>query len=420
MKYMKFIFCTFFLTASFGGEYLAIHRNNVVEYLKLGLIDSLTFPDSNSIQRGTILKSEPFFHRINEFNTIGLGVNSLDDNNFGAYSGTTSAFAVVVLNFADLVSDEAVLTSTPLTELHDSAGTSLGIELGDTLSVTATIDDGFNDETLIAKYIVIDDPYLAGAIGSYPVQYKVATIQQFMLGIEDFISGNSWRGGAGSNSRINTAIMPTGRLCIQSESQTSQPIKNLFFSSSNAVSRSKVSMAFKIPSIITIGSTVIGEMLLRPAKKNDYFFNPLLYDATGHALSESVPQIFSSNGTLLDLRVGDSIAVSGMVGSASYGPSELVLSENNGNINTSTTLQNLVDHIKSVLNLPVYDNVIANNPSVSIIPIGSSPVNRPGSLVVRGQPSADMILKDVMIKSRPRNMELRGDVFDASFILTEQ
>ncbi|MBL8026659.1 MAG: hypothetical protein JNL74_09630 [Fibrobacteres bacterium] len=420
MKYMKLFISITILSLAFGGEYLAVHRNNTVEYLKLSLIDSLTFPDSNTIQRGTILKSKPLLHRIDEFNTLGLQGSSTDENNFGAYGGNTSAFAATPLNFSDIATDEAVLASTPLTELYDSTGSSLNILVGDTLSVTATINDGVSDETITAKYIVIDNPLIAGRHGPSTIMYRVANIQQFLLAMEDFISGIVWRGGAGSNAQIYTAVMPTGRICIQSDVGTSQPLKNLFISSSNAVSKSKVSMAFKFPSLITVGSLAMGEMLLRPAKKNDYFFNPLLYDAMGYGLSPSVSQIFSSNGLPLDVIVGDTITVAGTVGSVAYGPSPLILSEVTDNVNTSTTLQNLTDCIKNALNLPAYDNSIANNPSVSIVTIGSSVVNQAGSIMVRGQPSADLALKNVIIKSRPKDMASRGVVFDAGFVLTEQ
>ncbi|MBL8027442.1 MAG: flagellar hook-basal body complex protein, partial [Fibrobacteres bacterium] len=379
--------------------------------------------NSDSEALGTIVYTQSFYHRANEFNTLGLGGASVNDNNFGAFAAGSSAHAAAALTFADIATDQGVLDSTPLTGLHNSKGESLLIKTGDVMKVTATINDGVNDETITASFEVIEDPLQAGIVGGSTTDYRVNTVQQMLLSMEHFLTGTAWRGGAGSNAAdAHVAIMPDGQVRVANGAGSTQSIRNLTVSSDRPISRTYISSAFSFQSDIAVGSfSDSSSRLLRPAMSTDNLFNPMTYDNAGVSLSGApTAQIFTSKGDLIDLEQGDKLQISALIGDVSRNASTLQ-TDVGTDVGTSTTMQQILTYIQDTLNLPERDGTIANNLSVSVNEVGTDDDLIPeGSIVVRGQPETAFGINNLSALATNNNPTTAApSAFNSNMVVTQ-
>ncbi|MBL8025149.1 MAG: hypothetical protein JNL74_01990 [Fibrobacteres bacterium] len=403
MKIIVYTLILSLVTFLHAEKYMIIHSNQTKTTINLNKMDSLTFVETTITLRGSILATNPFYTRIEEFNTLGLSSGSSKDNNFGACNSgdVNPAHASAVLSFADVCTDYAVISSTLLSNLFDSSGQSLKIQIGDTLFLSATINGGISDETITAFFVVISNPLMSGRTSSI-LGYRCATIQQLLLCAEEFITGSIWRGGAGSScSDVHIAISPDGRIIMSNGIGSTSHLMNINFSSSNVDSKSIVSSAFFFPSLIAVNSLKYSKPLLRPSKATDHLYNPLIYDNAGNAIDQDSikPCIYLSNGSPIDLKSGDSISVSGSVGNVICKSLSLILSSGTY-LNSSTSFQDILDLIRNTLQLPLTDNTEANKSSVSVAGSTDSPVFKAGSLIIRGQPDTSKLLTNVKIIGR--------------------
>ncbi len=388
MKVLSIIMLVLLMTGFVCAEkYMALSKKGAMAYVRLTDIDSIIFIDSAAPIQGTILYTKPFFHRVDEFNTDGIGGVPESDNDIGINGGVCSGR----VGFGSISTDYSALNSVLLTSLYNASGQNLGIKTGDTLLVQASIRDNMGlKETRTGEFVVIDNPYMAGP-GESSIIYRVATLAQFLLAIPNFLSQNAWNMGAGSNAAgVKIGIVPDGEIRIDNRGSAAS-IEDLFITSTNTLSSVLVSTAFYFnQNIAANGFSDTPERMLRPAIGEDQIFNPLYYDALGAPLpsgSSGVQQIFCSDGEALDIQDGDTIAISSLVGFASKSSSNLFIKEGvTLNDPSTTTLQNILDKIRNTLNLPVYDNSPSNNPSVSIADGKNAILMPAGAMVIRGQP----------------------------------
>ncbi|MBL8028091.1 MAG: flagellar hook-basal body complex protein [Fibrobacteres bacterium] len=372
---------------------------------------------------GTILYTQPFFHRADEFNTLSLGAQSSNDNNYGVYSVATSAHSAASLTFADIATDQGVIGSTNLTSIYNSKGENLLIKIGDVMKVTATINDGMNDETITGSFLVIEDPLQAGIVGGSTTDYRVSTIQQLLLAMEHFLTGSSWRGGAGSNaSDAHVAIMPDGQVRVANNAGSSQSIRNLTVSSDRPISRTYVSSAFSFQSDIAVGSySDASSRLFRPAKLTDNLFNPMTYDNAGVSLSgPPVAQIFTAKGDLIDLEQGDKLQISALIGKVSRNGSTFQ-TDVGTDVGTSTTMKEITTYIQDVLNLPERDGTIENNFSVSVNSARIEYYLIPeGAIVLRGQPETAFSINIFNLQATNSNPTTAApSAFNSNMVVTQ-
>lgn len=370
----------------FSQKYMVLNKDNQQTLIDLRDIDSITFIDSSSLIPGTIITTKPFFHRVDEFNTRAIGiVGDGNDNDYGAGFSGIAHHAAVPVTFADIAVDPRVRASVPLNRLYNAQGENLQIKIGDILTVTATIPNSAvppADETLSATFEVIDNPAMAGRVGVSSTEFQVANIQQLLLATQEFLTNGPWNGGGGSNvSGAKIAIMPDGKVRILNGATSTEAIKNFTVTSNRPISRNFVGNAFLVGTSIAPGAySETSGPLLRPAQTGDNLYNPMFFDAAGSPLPgvDPVVQIFDVSGVGLDLQEGDTLCVSAIVGTSVKDSRKLTIDKGTG-WSTSTTLQEMVDTIRSTLALPEFDGSPQNNPSVSI---------SNGAVVVRGQPGA--------------------------------
>lgn len=362
--------------------------------------------NSDSEGLGTVLYTNPFYHRVDEFNTRSVGIpGDGTDNDYGVVGYSGGHHSAAALTFSDIASDPRVLGSVPLYALHNGSGESLQIKTGDIITVTATIPDATGTtETIPATLEVIDDSAQSGRVGSSATEYRVANIQQLLLATQDFLTGSAWNSGGGSSvSGARLAIMPDGKVRVENGTGSAVPIRNLTFTSNRPISRTFISNAFSFNSTIPSGGySDTPDMLLRPARADDHIFNPMYFDASGVPLPgvQPVPQLFTETGNEIDLQQGDLININALLGYVPKNARNLAIDQGTG-LGTSTTMKDILDNIRNTLNLPEFDGTISNNRSVSINATGTDDDLLPeGAIVIRGQPEAAFAINNFSLMAQ--------------------
>jgi flagellar hook-basal body protein len=112
--------------------------------------------------------------------------------------------------------------------------------------------------------------------------------------------------------------------------------------------------------------------------------------------SDPMGDLYDANGNGLGLESGDAISFDGSLGGepASNAPT-LTFAEGPA----GTTLQAVMDGIKSCLKLPERDGGAANLPSVSLNAAGSDDNIPDGSIVIRGQAGTASAVMDMIVRS---------------------
>ncbi|OGJ84280.1 MAG: hypothetical protein A2268_02775 [Candidatus Raymondbacteria bacterium RifOxyA12_full_50_37] len=386
--------------------------------------------NSDSEALGTVLYTQPFYHKVQEFNTYDISTGT-GDNDFGAAGADHAGAAAAIGNLA---TDTAFTNSTLLTGLHNAGGQSLGIKLGDNLKVSATIQDlGGNDETLTATFEVVEDPAQATKITD--TEFRVATLSQLLMCMQDFLTGTAWNSGGGSNATgARVGIMPDGSIRVENlgvadGGTSTQDIKNLTVTSDRPISKTYVSNAFSFNSTIYADSTVgdnysnSPDVILRPALASDYMYDYELFNAGSPAVGIGNPQaqLYTSTGELIDIENGDDMILTALIGDTPKNSSGFLFDQGTTDINTSTTLQEILDQVRNTLNLPERDGTINNNLSVSVNAVNTDDDQIPeGAIVIRGQPETPFSLNNFTLLAD--NADPNSDAptrFNANLVTTQ-
>lgn len=252
-----------------------------------------------------------------------------------------------------------------LTGLYDSDGYSLGMRVGDVLTISVN-DPNNPGVPITAQRTVTDQP--AGPSEVRTLQ-DLANAINYVVDQVDDIDVNLPTDGNGN---------PTGEIEIDAI-QSAFALNNLTITSDRPGSNSYVTNAFNFPSTISAGSNQRTSVLLAPATETDRLAN-----------------VFDAAGQPLGLEDGDLINVNGQVGGETIPSVSLVYDSTGGG--DVVTLQDLLFGVQNAFNLPQFDGTPQNNLSVEM----NNPDTRDdlipdGSIVIRGQPESAFALTGVTI-----------------------
>jgi len=248
----------------------------------------------------------------------------------------------------DGAQDATPLTAATLTSLYDENGNSLGIRIGDILTIRAQ-DVGTGTEQT-AQLSVTD----------------TTTLNDLRVAIRDLLQL--------IDGAIGVNINADGTLTIDTTAATAD-VANISISSNRPGSRSYVSNLFAWPPTLAAGATYdTAGAVRRPAAATDELSD--LYDASGSALG---------------LEAGDEIRINGAIGGSPISTVTLTYAP-------GMTMQELLDAIRQAFSLPERDGTPLNNMSVEIDPPDTRDNRIPdGSIVIRGQPEKAFALTNVTI-----------------------
>ncbi len=267
-----------------------------------------------------------------------------------------------------------------LTAIRNSNGELLGIEMGDTLTFSAT--HPITGSTVASSYMVsetstLDD--LRAAMQSFlrdPIAgLGIATANVDMMSYADDVASSPPGSSRGAMS-IWGNILPGG----------SGNIQGFQVSSNSVLSRGNVEKAFSVPSTIPNGAArgeYITDNLRAPARADD-----------------EVVQIYDQNGNPTGLENGDEIHIQGEIGNepANNLPGPIIYSDGSGG-GAATTMADLLQAINDNFKLPATDGTIADNPSVSINAGGSDDNIPDGAIVVRGIAGRTFQLNNISVRA---------------------
>jgi flagellar hook protein FlgE len=287
------------------------------------------------------------------------------------YTGNLDADSQGVGSILDTASFLGVASGTQtLTSLHSDTGNSLGIESGDTLTVSMT---GSSSATF--------------QVGTGTGQ--ITTLSDLATSLQSYLTSS---GNTGATVTVNAS----GQLEIDNGSGAA--IDGLQVSSSNASSAGYVTSAFNFSSSIAAGATADTSALLRPAVATDLLGN-----------------LVNASGQSLGLETGDVIKINGSLGSNPITENDLTYTAPGGT-GTATTLNDLLTTIQTAFSLPATDGTPANNPSVSVDAADTpNDLLADGSIVVRSQPGSAFAISGLSITAtNPSDSATAPTAFDAN------
>jgi flagellar hook protein FlgE len=249
-------------------------------------------------------------------------------------------------------------TDTTLTSLFDTDGNDLGIQVGDTITVSAT---GLTPVTLAVE--------------------EDTTLEDLRLAINQVIQ--QVPGGG-----LNTATLNAdGTFTV--ENVGTDVLSNLQIRNPDRPgSDSYVANAFSFdPAIESGGGTDDSPAILRPAQEDD-----------------SLADILDASGQPLGLEDGDEITINGGIGGSSIPELTQAYSADAADATTVTTLSDLMLLIQRAFGLPETDGTMDENQSVSANEMDTDDDRIPdGSIVLRGQPEEAFALTNVSITATNSN-----------------
>ena len=258
-----------------------------------------------------------------------------------------------------------------LTEVFDQVGNDLGIKKGDVLKVTYTDNAGVEQSQ---EFTVGDDDS----------QGEIDTLSELATSIQSTVGGT-------------VSVNPDGSFTVNPGSNiTNLGVTNI----SNPISNPYVSSVFNWSGSLTSGTDYSSKGFTRvPPKPGTLLEN--CYDA---------------NGNSLGLEDGDYVKVSGSIGGD-------VLPDDGGLAydSTATTLQDLMDHIQSTLNLPNKDGSVNNRDTLQINSGTDADDRAPiGSIMIRGRQQTAFALSGINISAENSNKNKTAPTaFNSNMIPTE-
>lgn len=289
------------------------------------------------------------------------------------------------------------MTPDPLIALFDENGNDLGIQDGDTLTVS------FRD----LNNVPAGTQEYAFSVGTGTGE--VWTIQDLAQSIQDSLNTNVPTGGSQFSVVVDNA---TGRVQLDmSSTGATTAISGLSVSSnrpgSNSFVRNLFSWGATNSQVAQAAAGVPDDSVgaaRAPAESTDLLAN--VYDAAGQTLG-----LETDAATGID----DIISINGGIGGSNIAPRQLVY-------DGTQTMADLMQEIQVAFNLPERDGTLLNNLSVALNPAGTSGDNRvpAGSIVVRGQPEEAFALTNVSISATNEdNDQIAPTRFTANTIMTE-
>ncbi len=246
-----------------------------------------------------------------------------------------------------------------LTSMFNSSGSDLAIREGDRLTISA---NGASE-----LYTVVD---------TLPSGQEVATLQDLVAAIQTFLNNNGSAGSAASLNADGSVRITAGLDIANFQITSSRP----------GGSSGYVSRAFAISPNLAAGSFDTTDTLLRPANAGDLIAE--LYDSRGNAV-----------GDALGLEDGSIINISGAVGGINVPQGNFTYAA------ATSTLQDLLDSVRSAFGLPEFDGTPQNNLSVGVNIADTDDDNIPdGAIVIRGQKEKDFELTNVSMQAQDIDM----------------
>jgi len=267
-------------------------------------------------------------------------------------------------------------TARPFNGIYNASGKNLGIQVGDTLTFSAT------DTTA---------PALPN--GQQPVREMTLTIDatstlQDILARAQSLLTTASPAGLGSAGATVTLDPVTGAVRVQAGST---PVADFQVMSDRPISSPLVTDAFQVkpripasPDPLSFDNTQALRSTVRPTT-----LLANVFDENGHALGLEGPTGTGGNADILSFTG----AINGAVDPATtldYDPA-------------TTTMNDLLTGLRNQLRLPLTDGTINNYPTVSLNEAGSDDNINDGTIVVRGLPEKAFSLSDVSIRSSNGN-----------------
>lgn len=236
--------------------------------------------------------------------------------------------------------------TTLATDLVDGNGNSLGIRPGDILTISG--EDSLGNVTSARVAVT-----------------ETTSYSDIIAEINNVVSNISPGNSAAANADGGVTITAGNTL------------NNLMVSSNRPGSRSYVANTFTWGPSLAAGDVVASGSVRRPAIATDLLAD--LYDASGNTLG---------------LQDGDVISVNGSLGGNPVPTHSITYA------GATTSMQDVLDAIRTAFNLPQFDGTLQNNPSVSL-DAGTAGDDRlpDGSIAIRGQQEAAFSIDGLSISA---------------------
>ncbi len=340
-----------------GSAFFAVKKGGVTNYTRNGAFSidangSLVMPANGYVLQGLMADNTGTVPATAVMDDIKVPINSQAP----AQATTKVEFARNL--DADSAAKGTVSYSKPwytaaqsdilLTGLHNSGGTSLGIQAGDSLTISGKDSDG---NTVNRVYTVGETDTLDTLAGE----------------ISSFLS-DSGAGGSASVEDGKLVVKPNGT------------INQFSISSNRSTSNSYVQSAFSLPTSFN-SETSTGTLLMAARS------------------STKLADVVDQNGHALGLETGDKISLSAAVGGNVGGVATINYDAG------STTMGDIVSGLQSQLKLPDLDGTPQNNKSVTINQAGEDGNIPDGAIVLRGQAGKDFGLTNISIVANNSNSE---------------
>jgi flagellar hook protein FlgE len=257
-----------------------------------------------------------------------------------------------------------------LTSMFNSDGKDLGVREGDIITATATIGG-----VTYTRNLTVGAAYAGGAYGGTQVANStVNTLANLATELNQLVSVEGING--------NTAAVTPATGAITITVPAAATVTNLQITSNRpGGSSGYISRAFSYPASLTFaGGAQASDALRAPATASDTI--SLLYDSNGNAI-----------GGATGLEAGATLSINGAIGGQTVTTGTLTFA-------AGTTLQNLMDQIRTTFGLPLDDGTALSRDSVSMNAGDTDDDNIPdGSIVVRGQPEKTFAVTNVSVQA---------------------
>lgn len=266
-------------------------------------------------------------------------------------------------------------TTTAYSGLYDNKGNALGMQIGDTITLSGTTPAG----VAVERTLLVD---------------SATTLETIRGAMQGFISGSTASGGLGSTGATVVLNPANGVLTVTAGASA---INDLQISSNRPISSPLITNAFQVDSRIAAGASDTTLGLRQSANSTTLLAN-----------------VYDEDGNVLGLEAGDPIsfagAVSGKVDPATtitYAPA-------------TTTMADLMEGIRNQLRLPQTDGTTNQNLTVSMNAAGSDDNIPDGTLVIRGLPETAFSLSDISIQAgNSNNSSPSPSIFNTNMSFTE-
>lgn len=338
------------LTMANGLVLQGLNANDLGEISDTALVESINIPLST--QSPANATTEVSFGRNLDADSIALGTITQSKRFLTNAAGTT--------NFAGL---------------YDNDGNNLGLQVGDTITLSGTNSAG----TAVERSFTVD---------------AATSLDTIRVQMQNFISGTTASGGLGSTGATVTLDASSGVVTVTAGSAA---VNDLQISSDRPKSSPLLTNAFQVDSRIAAGDSDI-TLGLRAC-------------ATSSTL---LADVYDEKGDTLGLEAGDEFSFAGAVNGKVDPASSIVYAP------ATTTMNDLLEGIRNQLRLPQTDGTTDENPTVSMNDPGSDDNMTDGAIVIRGLSETAFSLSDISIQaSNDNNASPAPSIFNTNMSFSE-